>query len=135
MKFFELFELVDKKTYETLGNKAWDLFKPEALIMLEGLREFFKCPISCNTWHWGGEFQFRGYRPPSCSVGAPQSLHKQGMAFDVDIEGLSAEEARLNIMADQNNPLLKNIMRMEKDTNWVHIDCKPVANRIYLFQP
>jgi len=136
-KYFTLEELVDKDTFGSLGDKAWWLFNPVALIALDGIRDFFDRPVKVNDWKWGGTLQYRGYRPEHCNIGAINSYHKRGMAFDLDIQGLDAEEARQTIIENRDNPLLMNIQRMENYVNWVHFDIGSLTNeqnRIYLFK-
>ena len=134
MKHFKLEELVDKNTFETMGNKAWGFFTEDALFALDDLREFFNAHITINDWHRGGSMQWRGYRSPSCPIGAKSSQHRLGNAFDCTIQGHTAEEARAEILAHQDDELLKRIMRLEADKSWVHFDCKEVTNRIKLFE-
>jgi len=135
MKYFQLYELVDKRTYEKLGDAAWGFFNPEALTALDDIREFFNSPVTVNNWYSGGPFQWRGYRTPEQAAreGSPNSQHRFGNAFDLDIQGVSAEEARQTIIANKNSPQLKRIQRLEGKVNWVHFDLKPVPNRIYVF--
>lgn len=137
MRNFDLFELVDRATYQKSGDEAWKFFDPEALIMLDDLRDFFNVPVTVNNW-WGYSqgYQYRGYRPPDCMVGAQSSYHKRGMAFDCDIKGYTAEEARKIIIENKDNLLLLRIMRLEADVFWVHMDRGTLPkgkNRIYLF--
>ena len=134
MKYFRIEEVVDPESYKILGEGAFELFNPDALIALDNLREFFDAPVTVNTWHTGGSFKYRGYRPPDCKVGAKMSQHRFGNAFDCDIRGYTAEEARRKIIENQNNPLLEKIMRMEGNVGWIHIDLKPVPKRIYVFK-
>ena len=138
MKFFQLHEICDRATYELYGEKAWDLFNPDALTMLDDLREFFDCPVTCNNW-WGhpNGYQYRGYRPPDCKVGAINSLHKRGMAFDLDINSHTAEDCRKIIKLNKDNPLLARITRIEAEVPWLHIDnmdIGPHKKRIYEFK-
>jgi hypothetical protein len=88
VKHFQPFELVDRKTYELMGEKALELFTPEILEALEGVREFFDRSIMVNTWYNGGRFQWRGYRTKEhCAMlGSPNSEHGKGNAFDFDIK-------------------------------------------------
>jgi hypothetical protein len=135
MLYFKLEELVDKSTFENLGAEAWLKFSSNALIGLEKMREFFGVPFTINNWHIGGQFQYRGYRPPECKIGARLSQHRLGNAFDIDIKGWTAEIARKHIINNQDDPLLQNIMRLEDGVSWVHVDFLPVKNRIHLFNP
>lgn len=137
MKHFKIEELVDKTTFETLGEEAWQLFNTETLIALDDLREYFNASISINTWAKGGQSQWRGYRSPACPIGAAHSQHRLGNAFDCTIKGYTAAEARAEIIAHQGNELLKRIMRLEDKVSWLHFDLMALPenkSRIYLFQ-
>jgi hypothetical protein len=137
MKYFKLNELVDRDTFQTLGEKAWGLFNPEALKALDDLREYFAVSITVNDWSRGGTMQWRGYRSAQCPIGAKYSQHRQGNAFDCTIKGYTAAEARSVIIASQENDLLKRIMRLEDKVDWVHFDLglpPKGKERIYLFK-
>lgn len=149
MKHFKLEELVDRTTFETLGNKAWSLFSEEVLFALDDFREYINAPVTVNDWARGGSMQWRGYRTPKKAkeFGAAHSQHaftfKDGLwiplcnAFDCTVKGYSAPEARAEILAHQDNELLKRITRLEANVSWVHLDCGAVPEgkqRIYLFQ-
>lgn len=138
---FKIYELVDKATLDRFGFRAWMLLNPIALQALDGIREFFTdlrgkdTPVTVNNYHAGGPFQFRGLRPKSCTVGAEYSQHRLGNAFDCDIKGLSAEEARREILANKDNPLLININCIEAGVNWLHFDCRNIPDRIRIVHP
>ena len=137
MKFFQLQELIDRTTFETLGEEAWQKFNTEALIALDDLREYFNASITINDWSRGGQSQWRGYRSSACPIGATHSQHRSGNAFDCTIKGYTAAEARAEIIAHQDDELLKRIMRLEDKVSWVHFDCGRIPDnkqRIYLFQ-
>ena len=127
-RFFKIQELVDKATYDKFGDKAWMFFRPEALEALDDLRSFFGVPITVNNWHEGGSFQYRGFRPRSCTVGAEYSQHRLGNAFDCDIAGITADEARKRILDKQDDLKLMYITRLEDDVNWLHFDLANVAH-------
>lgn len=138
MRYFELPELVDRATYQKYGDAAWNLFHQDALEALDGIREFFAAPVTVNNWWDGkGSFQYRGYRPPDCHIGAPMSYHRRGMAFDLDVKGHDAEEVRAAIIENRDNPLLIPIQRLEAGVSWVHFDVGLIRegkSRIYLFE-
>jgi hypothetical protein len=135
MRNFKLYELIDKETYNEQGARAWNLFNPEALIALDDLRDFFGVPITINNWFNGGSFQWRGFRTleKAIELGAPHSQHAYGNAFDCDISGISAEDARKTIIEHKDGALLKRIMRLEGKVSWLHFDLMPVADRIHVF--
>lgn len=135
MKHFEAYELVDRETFERLGEASTSLFVPAALLALDDLREYFDAPVTVNNWQDNGEFQWRGWRTPekAAELGAPHSRHAVGDAFDCDVRGHTAEQARAEILANKDHPLLCRIMRLEADVPWLHFDLMPVSERIVLF--
>lgn len=135
---FPLRELVDKQSFIDYGEGCWNFFPQDSIDMLHGIRTYFNLPITVNSWPWGGGLRFRGYRGPSCTVGAPGSYHRRGRAWDFDVKGMTAEQVRTEIKANQDNEHLKLIQRMEKLVSWVHVDIgdlKEGQSRIYLFNP
>lgn len=134
MRNFAPFELVDRGTYERMGETALSLFTSDALMALDDLRDFFGKNITVNNWAFGGTLQWRGYRLPACKEYSPNSQHSKGNAFDCDIQGYTAEQARKKILANKDNPLLAKITRMEAGVNWLHIDCMTGVKRIHLFK-
>ena len=137
MKYFKIEEIIDRETFETLGEEAWQLFNTDALIALDDLREFLNTSITVNDWARGGSMQWRGYRSNKCPIGAKLSQHRKGNAFDCTVKGYSAQEARSVILAHQDDPLLKRITRMEDKVSWLHFDLMelpPNKERIYLFK-
>lgn len=136
MRHFFAYELVDRATYDRYGEKALDIFLPEALLALDDLRDYFGAPITVNNWDVGGEFQWRGWRSlkKAAELGSPNSRHAVGDAFDCDISGVTAEQARQEIIDHKDDPKLVRIMRLEGGVSWVHFDLKPVENRIYVFR-
>ena len=143
MKNFQLHELVDMVTFEAEGEAAWKHLDGNALLALDDLSDFFSLlkgihvPVICNNWHSGGQFQFRGYRPPfyPAHLSPLGSAHRTGKAFDLDVRGYNAEDARRLIIANQDSTLLSKIMRMEADVGWLHIDVMETGRpRIYLFR-
>ena len=132
---FKIHELVDRYTFNKFGEEAWQFFNPIALIALDGVREFFHKQIIVIDWFWGGEFQYRGLRPIYCTEGATYSQHRFGDAFDGDIEGVTAKEARQAILENQDHELLKHITCIEADVNWLHFDCRNIAERIKILNP
>lgn len=125
-KHFGIYELVDEQTYSDRGDRAWQLFDPRLLKLLDKLRELFDAPITINDWKWGGQFENRGLRTSASPYYRPYSQHSFGRAVDFDVRGLSADESREKIRQWFNSGLLDiEGIRMELGVNWVHLD---VAN-------
>ena len=132
---FELYELVDKDTLLTLGERAWMLFDPLLLGTLDRIRGRYGKPITINNWHSMGPFQFRGFRPSSCIEGAKLSSHRRGQAVDFDVQGMSADEVRADIKANPDHMDFMMITQVELNVNWVHISTANVPNRIQWITP
>lgn len=132
---FEIYELVDSVTYSKFGEEAWMFFNTNALKALDGIREYFGTPVTVNTWKNGGNFEFRGLRPISSTLGATYSQHRFGNAFDCDIKGKTAIEVRTEILNNKNNELFKYINCLEANVTWVHFDCRNITDRIRVVYP
>lgn len=91
-KYFSILELVPESVFNELSeDKSWNLFSNEALYMLLSIRESWDKPLLINSKTRG--YQYSGYRPIDCSIGAKYSAHRLGLAFDIkdlrgDTEGL-----------------------------------------------
>lgn len=125
-KYFKIQELVDHPTYERRGEKAFELLDERALMMLDEVREHFGKPVTVNNWAWNPNgFNYRGFRAHDCPVGASLSQHKLGRAFDFDVQGMTADEVRTEIIrARKEEGKFKYIGGLELGVNWVHMDCR-----------
>ena len=138
-KYFEPHELVSPLHYTDFDDKddIYALFDDKLKAVIVYIRETINKPFVVNNWKKQGQFQYRGYRDRTCSIGAPKSMHRQGKALDFDIIGWDAETSRRRII----ELCIKGLpypIRMEKGVNWVHIDVKEVENsthKINLFAP
>ena len=138
-KHFILQELVDKKTWQKYGKKAWEFLDPRALFSLDGIWELVnkkkRCCVYVNTWYWDGDRQWSGFRPFFCPIGTDNSPHRRGCAYDLVVEGIEAEDVRAEIMKYQFvDWQLKYITRLEqkqdgKPISWVHFDCVNIDKR------
>ena len=124
MKYFSVKELVDKQTYNLLGEASIDLISPKLIETIEELRERLDLPMIINNWYHGGKFQYRGYRNETCGVGKPGGAHYKGMAVDFDCYEnghlLHSGETIMRILRIIDK--FPHIRCIEKDVNWVHID-------------
>ena len=135
---FKIQELVDRKTFEEYGESAWMFLNPLVLMSLEGLRLFLESPIIVNNWTIGGKYEFSGFRPRACNVGADYSQHRFGNAFDVKCQKFTPIEILQKIMNNQDNSLFQYITTIEDTAytpSWTHIDCRNIPNRIKVVKP
>jgi hypothetical protein len=125
MKYFKAFELVDPDTYARFGERSLQFFRPEALRMLDGVREFLGVPCIVNDWKSGGQYRFSGLRPRSCAIGAEYSAHRFGCAFDVKPRGMTIAAAWAKIQGAKGDPRIALIRRVEDISytpTWLHVD-------------
>ena len=133
---FKIYELVDPATYSFYGEKAWMFFRPEALMSLDAIKDFYDVTVSVNNWRWGGKFKWRGLRTLTCKEGGDLSQHRLGGGFDLDVKGVLASKVREDIMENKDG-VFKLITRLEatlkgEPISWVHFDCANVPERIIL---
>jgi hypothetical protein len=124
---FKIYELVDKSTLSSLGeDKCWQLFPENFLICLDRLRDALGSSIIINNWKDGGQYSYSGYRPKTCSIGAPMSCHKRGHAFDLKVDGMKVVDVYNYIITHQAMfPEITRIEDINSTPSWLHIDCKP----------
>lgn len=137
-KHFTIKELVDRKTYGIFGDNAFMLFSPNALMMIDGIREFLDIPIVINNWSSGGQYQFSGFRARSVEIGAEYSQHRLGSAFDLKPKGLTIQEAFNRIISNKDDERLKLITCIEDiafTPTWLHVDCRNISDRIRIVKP
>ena len=121
-KYFKLYELLPKEIYKEDIN-LWFIFDYRLLWTIDRLRIKWGKLIA-NTWKWGGQNQYRGYRPFDCNIGAKLSQHKFGRAIDLIPIEASVDEIRADIIDKKFDPDYQHITCIEEDISWLHIDCR-----------
>lgn len=137
---FEIYELVDKETYNKYGEFAWSFLDDRLLRMIDFLREEFG-KATINDWYWGGTNENRGLRSPTSTVGAKYSQHKFGRAADILFDGVTAEEVRqflkdvwtFNESHHEFGSVVK--ITLEDGVGWLHIDVRNNDNMVNSFSP
>lgn len=133
-KHFKVHEFVTPAVYKKLGENSLLVIDYRMLKTADAIREFFKAPVTINTWGYGGDRKFSGFRDSTCGIGAKFSQHRFGRALDMLIDDIPASVARQVII---NNPgRFPYITVMEDDVSWLHVDCRCTVNKeIVLFKP
>jgi len=96
---------------------------------MDQVREYFGKPISVHCW-------FRPEAYNQLVKGAKTSTHLKGKAVDFDVKGLSCDEVREKLLADNKLEQLK--IRMENNgqgSNWVHLDDREPGPAGRYFKP
>jgi hypothetical protein len=118
-KHYTAVDFIPRAIYEKMGQDALMLMHDEVLITMDDIWDhFYPKAITVNNYASGGQWEFRGFRPAYCIVGV--APHRMGYACDFDVEGMTADDARHEIIANRDK--FKYITRMEMGVNWVHID-------------
>ena len=126
---FKISELVCTDVYNKFGEGAWRFLDDKILQTLYILRfEIFDAPITINN---GKNYTQRGLRCNRCQLVRSKSTsylsaHVLGKAFDLDVKGYTAEQARKKIK--ENLAKFPFPIRMESDVSWLHIDVIDMGN-------
>ena len=123
-KYLKLYEVLPKEFYNRMnyrGNKLWVMFNVRVLITADQLRERYG-RITANDYKYGGNNQYRGWRPFNCGVGALLSQHKFARALDCIFKNCTAEEIRVDILKKPD--LFPFITCIEAGVSWLHFDVR-----------
>jgi hypothetical protein len=133
-KYFNLQEFFPrdyfKEVYPKLGERMWILIDYRVLFTADALRDRYGTMIA-NDWLWRtGGHQYRGFRPPNCTIGATFSQHRFGRALDCKFKHVEAEEVRQDIKANDEYAF-KHITTIEINVTWLHFDCRNHDKKIH----
>ena len=128
---FEPYELVSPEVYSIYPDKAkiYELFDENALRILDMLREWAGVSLTVNNWWWKGNAKDSrrdsGFRSKNSSVGAVNSAHKLGKAFDIVSPKITTQQ--LWALIEKNADKLPCKIRIErtvggKPITWLHFD-------------
>ena len=132
MKYFKVYELVDKTVYTNYKDNSVRFLDNRLLITLDVIREILGVPLVINDWYWGGNNQQRGLRTNICQIVKSKgnvlylSSHCFGRAFDAVSAKMSAEQMRQKIVA--NAYKLPYPIRIESNVTWLHVDLNMLPN-------
>lgn len=142
-KYFDLREVVSKKTFDRYQQQAWQFFDPRLLAVVVWLRDGMKIPLVCNNWAKGGKFDERGFRSnldPLCLEKTKAgklycTAHGRGQGIDLSSGKASANEIRQWIRKNINS--CPYAIRLENDKSaptWCHIDvCNTTDKKLVEF--
>lgn len=147
-KYFAIYELVDRQTYERHKEDAWMFFDTDLLHCLLIVREGINKPIDINNWFWNGQYDERGLRTNLCELVQAKtnknqlylSAHMLGKAVDFKVVGMTSEKVREWIILNEKKFPCK--IRLEhvdsktgKPITWVHVDVYslPMNTKVQLF--
>jgi hypothetical protein len=127
---------VPEEIYKVYGEKSLWFIDFRVTWTADAISEYFNTKITANDWHEKGKFNYRGFRPPSVTMGAIFSQHRFGRALDCDLHGVSAIDARKEILSHKDDPAFRYITCIEDNVNWLHFDCRNTKqDGILIVQP
>lgn len=132
MKYFNVYEVVDKTTYTKYKDSSIRFLDNRILETLDIIREILGVPMVVNDWYWGGNNQQRGLRTNICQIVKSKgnelylSNHCFGRAIDAVSAKMSAEEMRKKIIL--NAYKLPYPIRLEAGVSWLHFDLNMLPN-------
>lgn len=126
---FEVYELVDKETYQRLGEKSWWMLNEKAVKGLFELRKAIGKPITVNNWYWGGNLENRGYRSIYSTTGGKFSQHRVGNAFDINVKGMTPIQVYDFILENYTKFGITTIEHKDYTPTWSHIDFRPTNQK------
>ena len=116
-------------------DRLWSLLDDRIVWTADQLRERFGRAV-INNAPFGGQNQFRGFRPFDCETGAELSQHKFGRAIDITFEDYDVAYVRQDIKDHHALDRYKHITYVEEDVPWLHIDCRfSIRGSIHFFKP
>lgn len=121
---FIIQEFVPRKVYEYWGDRSLWFVNPKMILFCQWLKDQSGSIVTVNDWCFGGSYQYSGFRPFDCMIGARFSQHRLGNAIDIKVKGWEAEQVRDFI---RRYFLYLNqefyLSTIEKATpTWVHVD-------------
>lgn len=124
---FSLQEFIDPDTYKRFGSSSVWFIDPKIVTLAQFIRERLGKPCTINNWASGGSYQYSGFRPPKCSVGASMSQHRFGRAIDLKVKGMKADEVREDIIKNFDIYKKAGLTTIEDGAyapTWCHIDIR-----------
>ena len=124
---FNLKEFIDPETYKRFGDSSIWFIDNRIITLAQFIRERLNKPCTINNWSNGGQYQYSGFRPPECTIGAKLSQHRFGRGIDLKCKGMTADEVREDIIKNfdiYNKIGLTTIEDGKFAPTWCHIDVR-----------
>lgn len=126
-KDFYITEFVPKEIYDQFQDKSTWFINPVIVAVAQFMRDRYNKSILINNWFDNGHFNYRGFRPITYEFGGKLSQHRMGNAIDLNVTGMTPDETRADIMANQKlffDAGLRCIENGADSPSWLHADCR-----------
>jgi len=127
---FIIQDFVPNYIYKRYKDKSIRFLNPKLISIAECFKNRFNTDVVINNWHKYNDveyfFNFSGYRPPDCKKGSFMSRHKQGLAIDIKIRGLSSTEIEKDIISNFDLMYKKSGLTTIETGNkhHIHLSCE-----------
>lgn len=152
---FDVREFVPRHIWDQFKEKSTWFVNPKIVRIAEFYKSFFTTyyknklgndkvravGISVNTWHIGGDKEWRGLRTAKCTQGADNSQHRYMNAFDCEIFIVSPDGKRVEVdykeihevIQKNETEFLANGVTTIEDvaiaSGWLHTDCRWIVDQ------
>jgi hypothetical protein len=129
-KYFDIRELVGKRTYKKYGESAWKFLDIRLLETILIVRKNIKRKVYINNWHKKGKFSQRGLRTNVQQIFRSKFL-KDRLYISAHVLGKAVDFIKSNYL------LFPYKVRLEAGVSWVHLDIisEDKNPRVYVFNP
>lgn len=127
-KNFDLREFVPPTIWERFKENSIWFIDQRVIDLAQFYRDYFDKPVTVNNWHYNpGGYSERGFRVPTTITGAKLSQHRFGRAFDCNIDGITPNEAREEILKNREMFMAHGLTTLESGEfakTWIHSDIR-----------
>jgi hypothetical protein len=136
-KYFSIKEIFPQELITLPADYLWGLMDQKLLKTIDDIRGALGYPITINNYKLG--YNYSGFRPKNCSIGASKSDHKSGFAVDLKCNRMSNEALFNYIYGNQHLfPFITKMENLDSTPTWVHISTKQYCKNqtgIHVFVP
>ena len=119
-----MYEFVPVVIFDRYDLKSKWFIRPEIIGLAQFYRNYFGRPVYINHWYCGGPRYHRGFRTPNSLEGVLYSQHKLGAAFDCNIQGLSPDEVRSEIIPNAQAFMDARLTHIGRWSDCQHLDAQ-----------
>jgi hypothetical protein len=126
-------EFVPRDFFRRYGDWSRCWVRPEIVKLAEFFRSRFNTAVIINDWSWGGDYQYSGFRPPDCQIGAKYSQHRIANAIDMKFDDMLVQEVYHDIISNEKLYLENGLSCVESIDfttagneygGWIHADMR-----------
>ena|SRR3990167_10573598 len=134
---FFLQEFVPANIFKKWDKKSFWFIDKRIIDIAESIRNHIRKPVIINNWKDGGAYNYSGYRPPECNVGARFSQHRLGRAIDIKVPGIDLLQLYSFIKKNSDKfPDITCLENIQHTNTWIHADCRFTGeNSILIINP